>query len=85
MAAFLGFIEESHEKLKQWPALYQTSLLYKNKILLIELKPENKSKIIMLVGFSLEFTTCFDVELSHKKANFAIPTYLMKNRTNISS
>ena len=29
MAALLGFIEESHEKLKQGPALYQTSFLYK--------------------------------------------------------
>ena len=34
MAAFWGFIEESHQKLKQGPALYQTSLPYKTQILL---------------------------------------------------
>ena len=31
MAALLGLIDGSHEKLKQWPALYQTSLVYKTK------------------------------------------------------
>ena len=34
MDAILGFIKESHKKLKQGPALYQTSLLYKTQILL---------------------------------------------------
>ena len=36
MAALLVFkrVEETHEKLKQGPALYQTSFLYKTKILL---------------------------------------------------
>ena len=34
MAALFGFIEESHDKLEQGPALYQTSLLYKTQILL---------------------------------------------------
>ena len=73
MAALLGFIEESHEKLKQGPALYRTSLLYETKILL-KLKPENTFKIIMLKTLSLEFIICIAVELSHKMSNFAIPT-----------
>ena len=34
MAALLGFIKESHKKLKQGLALYQTSLLYKIQNLL---------------------------------------------------
>ena len=34
MAVFWGFIKESHKKLKQGPAFYQTSLLYKTQILL---------------------------------------------------
>ena len=34
MAALLGFIEESNAKMKQGPALYQTSLPNKTQILL---------------------------------------------------
>ena len=75
MAAPLGFIEESHKKFKQGPALYQTSLLFKTQILL------NTSKISMLKHFRLEFTIiCIAVELSHKKSNFAIPTSMMNLR-----
>ena len=51
-----------------------------------ELKPEKTSKIIMLKDFSLEFTICIAVELSDKKSNFAISTYMMNFRKqNISS
>ena len=42
-----------------------------------ELIPENTSKIIMLKCFSLEFTICIAVELSHKKSNFAIPASMI--------
>ena len=73
MAALLGFIKEPHKKLKQASALYHTSLLYKTKIILTKLKSENTPKIIMLKYFSLEFTICTAVELSHKTSNFAIP------------
>ena len=34
MAAFWCFIKELHKKLKQGPALYQISILYKTQILL---------------------------------------------------
>ena len=74
MAALLGFIEESHEKLKQGPALYQTSLD------LTELIAENTSKIIMLKYLNSEFTICIAVELFHKNSNFAIPTSMMNLR-----
>ena len=43
-------------------------------------KEINQSKIIMLKYFSLEFTICNAVELSHKKSNFAIPTPMMNLR-----
>ena len=78
MAAILGFTEESHEKLKQGSALYQTSLLYRTDS--TELKPENTFKIIMLKYFSLEFTICIAVELSHKKSHLAISTSMMNLR-----
>ena len=74
MAALLGFTEKSHEKWKQGSALYQTSLLYKTQI------PENTSKIIMLKYFSLEFTICIAVKLSHKKSHLAVPTSMMNLR-----
>ena len=80
MAALLGFIKELHKKLKQGPALYQTSLLYKTGSDSTELKSGNTSKIIMLKYFSFEFTICISVELSHKKSNFAIPTSMINLR-----
>ena len=78
MAALLGFIKESHKKLKQGPALYQTSLLQNSDS--TELKSENTPKIIMLKYFSLEFTICIVVKLSPKKSNFAIPTSMINLR-----
>ena len=81
MAALFGFIEESHEKLKQGPALYQTSLLYKTQITKTRKHIQNyRVKILKLAFIFLEFTDCNEVELSHKKSNFATPTSMMNLR-----